>query len=40
MMNIGLLPQRIMMIGLVWGLVEMIIATIAGAWVYEEAQER
>jgi hypothetical protein len=23
--------------GLVWGLVEMIIATVAGAWVYKEA---
>jgi hypothetical protein len=37
MMNIGLFPRRIIMIGLVWGLVEMIIATIVGAWVYKEA---
>jgi len=37
MMNIGLFPQRITMIGLVWSLVEMIVATIAGAWVYKEA---
>ena len=37
MMNMGLFPQRILMIGLVWGLVEWIIAAIAGAWLYKEA---
>jgi hypothetical protein len=37
MMNMGLFPQRIIMIGLVWGLVEMVVATVAGAWLYKEA---
>ena len=37
MMNIGLFPQKLIMIGLVWGLVEFILAAIAGAWVYKEA---
>jgi hypothetical protein len=37
MMNMGLFPRRIIMIGLVWGLVELIIAAIVGAWVYKEA---
>ena len=37
MMNIGLFPRRLIMIGLVWGLVEMIVAAIAGAWAYKEA---
>ncbi len=37
MMNIGLFPQRLIMIGLVWSLVEMIVAAIVGAWVYKEA---
>jgi uncharacterized membrane protein len=36
MMNIGLFPQRLIMIGLVWGLVEFILAAVAGAWVYKE----
>ena len=30
-------PMNMLIIGLVWGLVEYIIATIAGAWVYTEA---
>ncbi len=37
MMNIGLFPQKLIMIGLVWGLVEFILAAVAGAWVYKEA---
>jgi hypothetical protein len=36
-MNMGLFPQRILMIGLIWAFVEIIIATIVGAWVYKEA---
>ena len=36
-MNMGLFPQRIILIGLVWGLVELIVATTAGAWAYKEA---
>jgi hypothetical protein len=30
-------PMNMLIIGCVWGLVEYIIATIAGAWVYKEA---
>lgn len=37
MMNIGLFPQKLLMIGLVWGLVEFIVAAVAGAWLYKEA---
>jgi hypothetical protein len=36
-MNMGVFPQSIILIGLVWGLVELIVATTAGAWVYKEA---
>jgi hypothetical protein len=36
-MNMGVFPQSIILIGLVWGLVEFIVATTAGAWVYKEA---
>jgi hypothetical protein len=36
-MNMGMMSQKMIMTGLVWGLVEMIIATIAGAWAYREA---
>jgi pimeloyl-ACP methyl ester carboxylesterase len=32
----GLFPTRIMAISSVWGLVEMIVAGIAGAWLYTE----
>jgi hypothetical protein len=35
-MNLGLFPQKVLMTGLVWGLVELIIATMAGAWLYKE----
>jgi len=31
------IPMNLMIIGFVWGLVEYIIATIAGAWAYSEA---
>ena len=31
------IPINMMIIAFVWGLVEYIIATIAGAWVYKEA---
>jgi hypothetical protein len=36
-MNMGLSSQKMIMTGLVWGLVEIVIATIVGAWVYKEA---
>ncbi len=37
MMNMGILPQNLLVIGLVWSLVEALIATEAGAWLYKEA---
>jgi hypothetical protein len=36
-MNMGMASQKMIMTGLVWGLVEVVIATIAGAWAYREA---
>jgi hypothetical protein len=33
---VGLFPSRMNMIGLLWGLAEMIIATNAGAYLYKE----
>jgi hypothetical protein len=36
MMNMGFFPQNILVTGLVWGLVEYIVATIAGAYFYKE----
>jgi hypothetical protein len=36
-MNMGLFPQSQIMTGLVWGLVEVVIATLVGAWLYKEA---
>lgn len=37
MMNLGMMPQNLLVAGLVWGLVEYIVATIAGAYFYKEA---
>ena len=37
MMNLGLFPRDLMMIPILWTLVESILATVAGAWVYKEA---
>jgi hypothetical protein len=36
-MNMGMASQKMILTGLVWGLVELVIATIAGAWAYKEA---
>ncbi len=33
----NLFPTRVMIISLVWGLPEIVIASIAGAWLYTEA---
>jgi hypothetical protein len=33
----GLFPARLMIIATIWGLVEVAIAGVAGAWVYTEA---
>jgi hypothetical protein len=32
----GVFPAKVMVVGTVWGLVEIIVASIAGAWVYKE----
>ena len=34
---IGLLPAQPLLIGLVWGLVELIVAAVVGGWLYSEA---
>jgi hypothetical protein len=36
-LNLGLFPKNIALTSTVWGLVELIIATILGAWLYREA---
>jgi hypothetical protein len=36
-MNMGMASQKMIMTGLVWGLVEIVIATVVGAWLYKEA---
>lgn len=36
MMNLGMMPQNLLVTGLVWGLVEYVVATIAGAYFYKE----
>ena len=36
-MNMGMASQKMIMTGLVWGLVEIVIATTAGGWAYKEA---
>ncbi|OFW08671.1 MAG: hypothetical protein A3H96_08365 [Acidobacteria bacterium RIFCSPLOWO2_02_FULL_67_36] len=33
----GMFPGQLISIGLVWGFVEVMIAAVAGAWVYKEA---
>jgi len=30
-------PRRVLAVGVAWGLVELIMATVAGAWLYTEA---
>ncbi len=40
MLNIGamgLLPAQLLVIGLIWGLVELVLAALVGAWFYSEA---
>jgi hypothetical protein len=36
-MILGLFPARLMIIATVWGLVEVLVAGVAGAWIYTEA---
>jgi hypothetical protein len=35
--NMGLFPTKLLAIGCVWGLAELVVATVAGAWAYKEA---
>jgi hypothetical protein len=35
-MNMGMATQKMIMTGLVWSVVEIVIATIVGAWLYKE----
>jgi len=35
----GMFPLRVMVIGVIWGLVEVVIAAEAGGWVYREGPE-
>jgi hypothetical protein len=37
MLNIGLFPASLLLVGLIWGLVELILATLLGTWIYREA---
>jgi hypothetical protein len=32
----GILPAKVVVLGTVWGLVEIVVASIAGAWAYKE----
>jgi hypothetical protein len=36
----GLFPRRLLAIGIVWGLGEVLLASVAGAWLYREAAGR
>jgi hypothetical protein len=36
-LNLGLFPRNIPLTSTAWGLVELIIATVLGAWLYREA---
>ena len=38
MVNMGLFTAGMMVLGLVWGLVELCLATTLGAWVYKEGE--
>lgn len=37
MLNLGLLPSGMMLIAGIWGVVEFLVATTVGAWLYQEA---
>lgn len=37
-MTMGLLPQSLLLISLVWEIVEVPLAILAGAWLYKEAE--
>jgi hypothetical protein len=35
--NLGLFPKNVLMTSVIWSLVELIIATVLGAWLYRES---
>jgi hypothetical protein len=36
----GLFPTRLVLIGMIWGLGEVLLGSVAGAWLYQEVVER
>jgi hypothetical protein len=36
MLLMGILPAKVMVLGTVWGLAEIVLGSIAGAWLYKE----
>jgi hypothetical protein len=36
LVQMGVFPAKVMVVGTVWGLGEIVVASIAGAWVYRE----
>ena len=36
MTAIGMFPTKVMTLSMIWGLVELLVATVAGAWPYQE----
>jgi hypothetical protein len=39
MTAMGMIPTNLMALGTLWGLVELLVATAAGAWLYQEGPE-
>lgn len=39
MTAMGMFPTNMMALSMIWGLVELLVATVAGAWAYHEAFE-
>jgi hypothetical protein len=39
MTAMGMFPTNLMVLGTIWGLVELLVATVAGAWLYQEGPE-
>ncbi|MFN2387170.1 MAG: hypothetical protein ABR576_12960 [Thermoanaerobaculia bacterium] len=38
MLNMGLFPRSMLLLGLIWGLVEIVLATLLGASLYKESE--
>jgi hypothetical protein len=36
---LGIFPARVVLIGMIWGIFELVVAAVAGAWLYREAPE-